>query len=57
VAKYKRLPEAPETFHPEMLAEGWKGGDVFEEDYNEDQERAVVAAGWCEPTEKKKGDK
>lgn len=48
---YAKLKEAPEDFHPEVEV-----GDEFEADYSEDQARALVAAGWCEPV-KKKGDK
>lgn len=48
---YLKLKEAPEGFQPEVEV-----GEEFEADYDEDQARALVAAGWCEPA-KKKGDK
>lgn len=52
--KYRKLAEAPDTFEG---AEGIEPGKQFEADYTADQERALVAAGWVEPVEKKEGGK
>ena len=49
---YKKLLDAPPHHEPDV-----EPGDTFDADYTPDQETALLAAGWIEPADKKKGDK
>ena len=57
MATYKKLEPAPPEYPPIQMrpevpeGEEWDG--VFEADLTEDEERAVIAAGWVEKSETK----
>lgn len=57
MATYAKGPDAPESFRPHDPESDVAEGDVFDEEYSESDERALICAGWIVPAEKKKGAK
>lgn len=49
---YVKAPEAPEHFQPDV-----EPGQTFDADYDDGTHTALVAAGWVQLADKKKGDK